>query len=980
MDRNRGFDSSVLQLVVFSVLFILQACVSIPVLQEPELAESFQSQNTRQLETKSFKVLYPEKSRDAVLRMISAGETCAQELRKFADFEQVSVHVVEYPFENAFVKPMPYNRITIAAGGLLQIADEAAISPGSILCHELVHYVMLSQRSALSEWTKRFFGEVLPSPVVWLDPWVHEGVATYYESKFDPVHGRLNSPFYRSLFSARYADRAFTPSDLHVFRRDAAKPSYVNGSHFIEFLAQTYGEEKIWEWIKLQGRSPWLLFGVGSGSRFEEAFGISLNDAVEKFDKKLRLNLNVSLKPAGQKTLVSNAGHYRVILTSHPNGRMAWMTDGGLDEVDSLFIRESDGKILHRIEVPDVLPPRSVLQVRALKMFFSTDASQLYISANTHTKRKQPSFDLYAVDISSGKVSDISADTRTIFHSIHPDGKVVYGVRWNNDTPELVSMPVDGPQAGKIQIMRTLPAGNKISDMSLSPDGKELAAVIANSRGTEVWIFPIQHAGQLANTASVALNQGRRVSYVSWVDSERILYSASHEGKGQIFLFDRKKGVNRLLTNAPYLSLSPYLNQGNVVFVDYTGQSISIDAVELNPVQQIRALSENSEKRPEVHDIQEAMHLPTQKSDSTEISSEQGYSRWQGFFIPRSRLPSFTSGSDKSVGLDIAGHDDLILHSWAAGLKYRWQSRKADWSLEYSNAFLAPVMVSAKAEDKWNRLRSAGNTETWELLRSSSILATRPVEDSMFGLGLTHSDRQSKSDPNSDLRLTGPQLNLEWGSERSTAFAAGPAAGLDFTLAASHYSKALYSSYSMTDARGELNLAWRPPLLTRHSLMLKGTVRNIWDSPSEKGIVRIGGFGKKTALLKSTGEASSPENPKTKILSNLDEYALGFEDAALLSNRFALSRLIYANAFPVDHAWLSNGFLPTAILRDFNFALFSSHVLRWQERQETAAGGLLSAHLVISNFPLEVAYQASRRLTGDQKFMQMLYLETAFLL
>ena len=165
----------------------------------------------------------------------------------------------ELALNNAFVSPRFSGYETLAVVPTYNTLDSFSLEfglppdPATIGCHEITHYVQFEQVAGFA-WFWNMFGQVY-TPQIGLDPWFAEGLAVYYETKLQPGTGRLMWPFWRGAFAAGFAGKRFNGGDLSVFQRDFHAGSYyLAGSQFVRFLADRYGEDKLWKLMHVQAR------------------------------------------------------------------------------------------------------------------------------------------------------------------------------------------------------------------------------------------------------------------------------------------------------------------------------------------------------------------------------------------------------------------------------------------------------------------------------------------------------------------------------------------------------------------------------------------------------------------------------------------------------------------------------------------------------------------------------------------------------
>ena len=82
--------------------------------------------------------------------------------------------------------------------------------------------------------------------------WIIEGLATHYETHKEENVGRGISATYQALFRAEYLNgfKPFDQINQNIRTLPAGTTRYLYGVFFIDYLAQTYSEDKITEWVE----------------------------------------------------------------------------------------------------------------------------------------------------------------------------------------------------------------------------------------------------------------------------------------------------------------------------------------------------------------------------------------------------------------------------------------------------------------------------------------------------------------------------------------------------------------------------------------------------------------------------------------------------------------------------------------------------------------------------------------------------------
>jgi len=271
--------------VVLAVLGALATAACVPVVAPrypDDVAAALAQRPMRVLEGEHLRLYYPEGRQAEGRRFLDRVEGCARYLRQVQHVHnsiadaKMTVVMPEAPFNNAFVASRLLGYDTQAVVPTFSTADVFSLEfglppdPGIIGCHEITHYVQAEQVAGFSWLMNTIFGASY-TPQLGLDSWFHEGLAVYYETRLVPGTGRLAWPLWRGSFAAAYAGRRISGGDLHALQRDFhAGNAYLVGSQFVRFLADRYGEEKLWQLVHVQARSFFFPFGVNV--RFWQAY------------------------------------------------------------------------------------------------------------------------------------------------------------------------------------------------------------------------------------------------------------------------------------------------------------------------------------------------------------------------------------------------------------------------------------------------------------------------------------------------------------------------------------------------------------------------------------------------------------------------------------------------------------------------------------------------------------------------------------
>lgn len=960
-------------LTFISAALLFTGCIT-PQTQLQSITEGLTTGSIQVLETENFRVHYPEGHRDGVLRILSAGEFCVAHLKEYAEIKDTPINVifVNKPIENAFYSP---NIQIIIPLNFIVSANDDALLPGCIFCHELVHYVQGSQISGVPAFMEKIFGRYFFRPQFGLESWVWEGIAIYYESKLGYPRGRLNDHFWRQVFESKYAHQPFTGSDLFKENRETYQSEYLSGSHFIEYLAKTYGEDKIWSWVKAQGDA--ILWPLGIGYRFENAFGISLAQAIEDFSAQLSRTLQKRQRPSGQTPVAEKIQDIELPFAAHPSGKIAYLTY--TQEQDSqLTILDSNGELHFQRPIPDVVPPRTLLYGRPLNIFFSHDGSALFVAFMRVMPTEQNYFDLYKIDVTTGNSSVIFRESNFIGDAVSQDGKLLFGHRSNGVVTEIIERPAENTQDGRERVLLTLPVGYSLSQLTLTPKGTKLALLVHSPTDAKILQFPLapndaQTGGELKEIP-LPENTPNRIYGFSFVDDSTLIFSRPDDKRVQVYSLDLLSGQSAKITDAPYLALHPKMAGNNLLFMNREIDTFSIDKIS-------RPARENEPSRiPEGKKIalKDTSYLAQKSLPQLNIRSEESYSKTDGLFNVRSWFPSISLGSQRSFGATLSGNDDLYLHAWVVGAKYLESIGKTNFQFGYKNLFLSPISIQFSGSQNWEPAPQENNTpitdQSIERMRSFALITRRPVFSAVTSLSFFSLDRELPFEPEKDLRLIGPSLGFQWQANRSTGYT--DKLGLMFATNLSHYDKIFGSKYSLSDIRSEFGFSWQPPLSKHHELRHFAKARALVNPPEGSELLRVGG-STKTILSSSRPLFDSSTDATDSFLRlrpELRESISGFEDISLAAQKLVVAGNKYTYVYPVNSGAAYPSFLPSYFIKTTSLALFSSHVFRNYARPDLALGSVAQANFSFSQIPMNLSYQWSVRPKTDKNQLHLLQL------
>ncbi len=958
-----------------SVLAILATgCVATAQPRFPDdIALAVAAHPMRRLDTDRLILYYPQGRGEVARRAAARITTCLERARARAVLdndatdERPRIVMPELEYNNAFVAPRlsGYETISVVpTGNTLDFATEFGLppDPGWIGCHEVTHYVHEQQMGAGWARMHAWFGESL-SPQLGLDAWFWEGLATYYEDAGGRAVGRLAWPVWRGMFAAAYAGVGLDGDDLSEWKRDAPPGHhYLVGSHFIEWLVATYGEDRLWELIARQGRA--FVFVLSINSRFSAVYGKSLSRLIGEFDGFLK-TLPRRAVPAGERRLRAVGDDARYARA--PDGTEAIVADD-VDRPTRLEIRGPDGGVRVEANLVDLVVPRKLVVASPILvsgMSFTADGKALYLTAVDLGDHAQTTR-LVRVDVASGDL-DVVASGLGPGGAISPDGAryyhgIVDGDAWGLGAYELASgddREVMAPHAGDY-VLRVAP----------SPSGDRLA--LSEWDGSA---FVIAIGEQVLAGAP-----GRPAYDATWIDDHRIAYLEAIDGRFQIVAHDLDSGDRVVLTDAPYTAFEPRAAGGTVRFLDRDGWQWHLAEV---------ADAGGSPPAP-IADPEPAREPVVA---AVAISSDQPYSKLDGLFRPQLHTLAFASpeAGASLLGVGLAGGDHLGFQRWALTL-YGNPGPEPRWSVSggYATSALAPWRLSFAFEDlRWNH-----PIDDDPDVAGPERYADRSTRDLSAHLGMTVRGttdlsfeaiyaRDRFTDEPTWKRLGGLGVHLVHDNVEATLHG-GVRRRLALAGDATWY-PAVFSTIpaDLLDTRAVIALTAPVPRTRRHALDLELRHRLVDVRDPVPGLtpLEVGGAGPYASIWEQAApDRRPPALVEDAFLPRLRfvEPLRGFEDWPMPASGAAIAEATWRYPIPIDRGWATSfRIMPPILFRDVELELFGVAAAvappAYTGRaihHHLAGGAALGLSMILWRLPLVIRYQLARRATDDQALTQ----------
>jgi hypothetical protein len=917
-------------------------------------------------QTPSLELFYPEGQEAAVEPIRERLEQCFAaidpllKVPRGATPARVILHRGEQ--NNAYVSPSAMGRPPFMVLPLhegiewFNLVNLGLVDVGHISCHEAIHYATFLQYTGPWRTVHDFFGDVL-SPQVFLDSWLHEGMATYYESRLAGPIGRPQSLLWRGLFESFVAGRGgrLQPGDLSVGQRELAGVGghYLVGMHFVEYLANTYGEDKLWELIARQGRALWVPFFVSM--RFHAVYGKTLGVL---FDEWAGVVARQPMPPPVQpKTIrVPNLG-FSARLASCPAQGLLATVHSGPDDVPRLSLFGSNGEPRWSRRLIDILPPRRSLSLgpqTVSGLSFTADCRWLYWIGADAAADTSYQTSLWQTDVATGTPQPPLYLPRAVGGSVDPAGKRYAYVALEGGS---ASLKVRDLQTGATWDAPAVPGATSLGGVGFSGDGQRLGFSARTAQGFNLYEF--SDVGGVGELRTVTADDKGNYGYArAGGEDAPILTIGGGDSVGES---GRRRPVIRWIypdgstrtAAVSYAALDAKPGKGGeVVYLDLEGVSWSVSLAQpaksflpaVSPALPAKALLSATPTSLKDLSAQPPDRQPAKPADPNDLSASPTdllqtnakpislpYRATKYALYPTLRFPYFrtllrTNTAGRPLegyewGAYFKGQDSLGYHTYGIDLSYSSLFGMPSIGLTYLNATQAPWSLLGAAS-----LRTERHTLNWAL----TAAASRPWYTSsvLFGLQALRRDvNPLHAPPTEVLQMLGPLMRLSYQATESTAYA-GVLRGLSTGLQAAVYPAALSSTDDLFDLGLGVAGAVPLPFSKRHSLRAALRGRQLFGD--RVGRLQLGGPTSGTQVAYQTPLGVLEARPNSTLdrfggQLGLAESQRGFEDAVWLGSRVALGQVAYHYPLIIDIGWMSVlNVLPSLFIQQVDLELWGS--------------------------------------------------------
>jgi hypothetical protein len=657
-------------------------------------------------ESEHFVITYPANNAVLADKSLNIAERVHKELLPFfgasPDDKTQIVLVDDFDVSNGWANFFPFAQIRLYTSPPDTVSglEESDDWLHTLIRHEYVHILHMEMASASPEFLRNIFGRlVILFPHTMTPSFMLEGLATYLETNETLAYGRLQSAYYAMQMRMEVASG--TLKDLG----DVAAPlrdwplgvQYLYGSYFYQFLAETYGEEKIKEY--LQSYSRQIIPAVMQSYVADKTFGKDFPDLWIEYQHWLSDKFSSQIVRLNKPLTSPNTEALRGRVTAYQTSAEALFQDVSNSQGNDFYFIANSGE-----DTPQLMRSVKKDSVDTLEVMAKTrDVIALDVNLQGDVAASR------LINWVDGRSwADVYLLQDGTWQALTKKQRL-RNVRWlNNDW-----MIASRKQLGISQLIllnkkseqRILWQGadekSVIGDYDISDNGQYIIA--AMKRGNQGWnLERLDLSGKgesvMVNLPWAAITQTKFVENSPQILADgRILYSADYNDVYNLYVLNPQTEQLQQLTQmlggafAPKLVTSSEKNaMDRIVFQAYTAAGFEfreIDFESRQPSQLNSGFAVAAEL--DLKALQGQLNYPDPYAVDVEKSRATEYQPWSTL-TPTWWLPYYEQTPEYyQIGLLTTGADALARHLYSAQLAVdpKYELANMNFSYTYDNRY-----------------------------------------------------------------------------------------------------------------------------------------------------------------------------------------------------------------------------------------------------------------------------------------------------
>ena len=605
------------------------------------------------IETDHFIIHYFEPNGDVAVKVArSAERSHAILVPVFQHLPEAKTQVIlldQTDGSNGFASVLPFNRITLYAtapesDSVLNDHDDWLFY---LTAHEYAHILHLDTIGGLAKWVNKIVGKSW-APNQIMPRWIIEGLATHQETKHTSGGRGRSSLFDMNLRVAVLADQHLRLDQVTNGPRywPRGTVAYLHGSHFLQYIFDRYGDDKIPELAKRYGYDP---IPYSFNRIMGDMVGKDMNELYDDWTEFLRSKYSLQVEAAERIGLRTGR---RLTFSRESNTLPRYTRDGQhiLWQISDGF---SPGHIRAMPVGGNVGESRKYTDINRLVSYEPLADGSLVAAVRNNYRTNYTFDDLYRWHRKERRLERLTHGLRAKAPTVSPDERQVAFIITANSRSRLAVMPLQ-PQSEH----RILWQGERFDQASSprwSPDGRSIAlSTWAKGGYRDIRIIDVASGRERRLTNDRAID----IYPVFSPDGAYLYYSSDRSGIYNIYAYDLRTEktwqVTNVLGGTFNHDISP--DSKRLVYMGFGVGGYDLYEIDLDP-------NDWLVPAPYINDRPDPAHLP----EDIEISKPRPY-RPLTTLAPRAYTAGLVATSfGTGLTIQTAGADVVGLHRYTLG-------------------------------------------------------------------------------------------------------------------------------------------------------------------------------------------------------------------------------------------------------------------------------------------------------------------------
>lgn len=679
---------------------------------------------------------------------------------------------------------------------------------GYVFLHEYTHLLNLDFTTPGYSLFRMLFGRwIFPNALA--PTFMLEGIATYMETKYNRG-GRGYDPRFLAMVRMDVLENNMKSLDqaaVDTVRWPDGQLRYLYGVMFYEYLADTYGEDRLLDFVQAYGD---FVLSSGIDAAYAEYFGKSLWilwDDWQEYLKKKYDGQRAKLTAEGltEFKLLTDQGYF--------NLNPCWSSDSR-----SIFYNSSNADTHSQIVKVAIDSGKQSPLVDGLVNddALSLQGDELYYTLGDIGRNFYIFKDIYKKNVASGRVQRLTLNSRAADPSISKDGK---WLAFTTDKDGLRTLWISDLALKNVRQLGSNTIDSQYLSPRFSPDGRSIAVAKFTSGHTKIYLVDTLTG---AEKPLIEGDLGVEGNPAFSPDGKYVLFDSDRSGVVNLYAFELGGARLYQVTNVLGAAMMPAVSGDGrrLAFVSYSSRGYDLAVMDYDPLKWKPVFG----IRPFVHQVNPPI------SPEAVILDTHGYNPLPAL-LPKFWIPySFYDDNGDHLLVNTAGMDSLQQHVYLLQAGMDWKAKRPSYYATYlNNQFLPQVSLVASdiavpydwdsnTRTYWERQRLGGVFLTLYGNRVFSYFDRQAVSLGYVGLNLiniTSLETLANQPALGDLK--GVSLIYSYTNRRSYGYSVAPEEGVALSGRVDMYSRDLGSKFALTTYLLQGSTYWSMPL--KHNVL-----------------------------------------------------------------------------------------------------------------------------------------------------------------